>query len=189
MTQIILELGREMLELTQTILEIAQHLEMITSTKKLLCKDYWENNAKKGWEIWKIINLFLYNAYFKKLQNCFTPSKLVSRSSWDQPGLVDGIWFSSKNIFISKQNLQIIESNWVVVTNSNFLITISLQPDGVNLWYSKLRYQRSTKLYCKDIGIKIWVCGKGKIPLALFTQQNTGFQREITSGDLVYQFM
>ena len=128
--------------------------------------------------------VFVYNEYFKKLQNCFTPAKLVSRCSV-QPGSVDRIWSSSKNIFISKQNLQIIESNWVVVTNSNFLITISLQPDGVNLWYSKLRYQRSTKLYCKDIGIKIWVCGKGKIPLALFTQQNTGLQRGITSGDLV----
>ena len=68
MTQIILELGREMLELTQTILEIAQHLEMITSTKKLLCKDYWENNAKKGWEIWKIINLFLF--IMNILRNC-----------------------------------------------------------------------------------------------------------------------
>ena len=31
------------------------------------------------------------------------------------------------------------QMNWVLVTNSNFVIHISLQPDGVNLWYFKLR--------------------------------------------------
>ena len=30
--------------------------------------------------------------------------------------------------------------NWVFATNPNFLIPILLQPDGVNLWYFKLRF-------------------------------------------------
>ena len=30
--------------------------------------------------------------------------------------------------------------NWVLVTTSNFLTTISLQPDGANFWYFKLRF-------------------------------------------------
>ena len=29
--------------------------------------------------------------------------------------------------------------NWVFATNSNFLISMSLKPHGVNLWYFKLR--------------------------------------------------
>ena len=48
---------------------------------------------------------------------------------------------------------------------SNFLISMSLEPDGLNLWYFKcrlskrfqvsyLKYQRSTTLGCKDRGIK-----------------------------------
>ena len=37
-----------------------------------------------------------------------------------------------------KLKLQYHERNWVLATNSNFLIPISLQPDGVNLWYFKL---------------------------------------------------
>ena len=31
------------------------------------------------------------------------------------------------------------QRNWVFVTNSNFKIPISFQPDSVNLWYFKLR--------------------------------------------------
>ena len=31
-----------------------------------------------------------------------------------------------------------MKRNWVFATNSNFLIPISLQPDGVGLWYFKL---------------------------------------------------
>ena len=30
------------------------------------------------------------------------------------------------------------ERNWVLATDSDFQIAISLQPDGVNLWYFKL---------------------------------------------------
>jgi hypothetical protein len=32
-----------------------------------------------------------------------------------------------------------IQRNWVFVTNSNLLIPISLQPEGANYWYFKLR--------------------------------------------------
>ena len=33
----------------------------------------------------------------------------------------------------------VVERNWVFATNLNFLTPISLQPDGVLLWYFKLR--------------------------------------------------
>ena len=60
----------------------------------------------------------------------------------------------------------IFERNWVFATNSNFLIPISLQSDGVNLYYFKLRlsditefivwniYLRYSTMGYKDIGIR-----------------------------------
>jgi len=60
-----------------------------------------------------------------------------------------------------------MKRNWVLVLNSNFLISIFLQPNGVNLWYFKLRlfelgeflvwniYNPIT-LGCKDLGIRKW---------------------------------
>ena len=58
--------------------------------------------------------------------------------------------------------INLYNRNWVFATNSDFLIPISLQPDGVNLQYFKLssnrihslKYQRSPTLNCKDIGIR-----------------------------------
>ena len=51
-----------------------------------------------------------------------------------------------------------VSRNWVFATNSNFLISMFLQPDGVSLWYFKLRlfenrihslkYLRFTTLCC-----------------------------------------
>ena len=60
--------------------------------------------------------------------------------------------------------LKITYEYWVFATNSNFLIPIFLQPDGINLWYFKFRLldltefifeisMRSTTLDCKEIGI------------------------------------
>ena len=41
-----------------------------------------------------------------------------------------------KQEFVKKNK---VKWNWVFATNSSFLIPISLQPYGVNLWYFKLR--------------------------------------------------
>jgi len=38
--------------------------------------------------------------------------------------------------FFFKDNSQ---RNWVFATSSNFIISISLQPNGAHLWYLKLR--------------------------------------------------
>ena len=58
------------------------------------------------------------------------------------------------------------QRNWVFATYSYFLTPISLQPDGVHLWYFKLRLFVLTKFMfwnikrlpttsgCKEIGIK-----------------------------------
>ena len=58
------------------------------------------------------------------------------------------------------------ERNWVVATNSECLITISLQPDVVDFLYFKLwilldqivwKFEiRFTLSGCKDIGIGFW---------------------------------
>ena len=64
-----------------------------------------------------------------------------------------------------KKHSLIGQRNWVFTTNSNFLIPISLQSDGVDLWYFKieifwsnimisLKYQRSTTLGCQDTGYR-----------------------------------
>ena len=61
--------------------------------------------------------------------------------------------------------LFILLRNWVFVTNFNFRISISVQPDVVNPWYFKqwtlskakcpsLEYTMFTTLACKDIGIR-----------------------------------
>ena len=55
--------------------------------------------------------------------------------------------------------------NWFFVTNSNFLISIALQSNVVDLWYFKLwivlnlglKYQRFAG--CKDIGIRTFEFG------------------------------
>ena len=57
---------------------------------------------------------------------------------WNLPN--DGKKGKRKKIFIfcTKFNRK-MKRNWVLVIKSNFLISIFLQPDGVNLWYFKLR--------------------------------------------------
>ena len=65
------------------------------------------------------------------------------------------------------------QRNWVFVTNSNFLITI-FQPDGVNIWYCRLRLFDLTELKViilkvYDIGLQRFiVCGKTPIHLLQF---------------------
>ena len=65
--------------------------------------------------------------------------------------------------------------NWVYATNSNFLINISSQPEGVNLSYFKLWLINLTEIMiwnisglqydCKNIGTwKSRVCDKDSIP-------------------------
>ena len=67
-----------------------------------------------------------------------------------------------------------VVKNWVFATNSNFLIPISLQSFGVNLWYWKLKlYNLTDLIVCNiyDIGLQryrdytIRVWGKDLIPL------------------------
>ena len=63
-----------------------------------------------------------------------------------------------------KPSLDCLKRNWVFATNSNFLILISLQPDGV-FFHFKLSFSdptnfiwlkclRSLRLGCKDIDIR-----------------------------------
>ena len=46
---------------------------------------------------------------------------------------------------MNKNNQKFVERNWVFATNSNLLIPLFLPPDGVNLWYFKLRFFYLTK--------------------------------------------
>ena len=49
----------------------------------------------------------------------------------------------------------VIQRSRVFDTNLNVLILISLQSDGVNLWYFKLRLFDLTRIHiCKDVGIR-----------------------------------
>ena len=60
----------------------------------------------------------------------------------------------------------------VLVTNSNFLIPITLQHGGVNMFYFKLglynltEFPRSTTSGCKDKGLQIGVCGVNSVPFS-----------------------
>ena len=61
----------------------------------------------------------------------------------------------------------IVTRNPVFTTISNVLISIFLQPDGVNLWYFKLRFEISEVYQIvlqKYLEQKIRVCGKGSVP-------------------------
>ena len=71
------------------------------------------------------INFFVYNAY-----NNITLMELIKLIFYFNHFSLES------NQFIRNMIKQIW--NWVFATNSNFLIPISLQPDGVGLWYFKL---------------------------------------------------
>ena len=68
-----------------------------------------------------------------------------------------------------KLSFTFLSRNWVLATNSDFLIPISLNPNIVNLRYFNIRvlldqikYQRFTPSGCYG-DYKIWVCGKFRI--------------------------
>jgi len=46
--------------------------------------------------------------------------------------------FVAKTQFL-RVNFCMCQRNWVFTTNEHFLTPLSLQPDGVNLWYFKLK--------------------------------------------------
>ena len=53
---------------------------------------------------------------------------------------------------------KVTQRNWVFAMNSNFLISISLQPDGVNLRYVNLRLIDLTEFIVWNIsGLRHWV--------------------------------
>ena len=69
------------------------------------------------------------------------------------------------------------ERNWVLATNSDFQIAISLQPDSVNLWYLKLllfelkwfivwNIKGLWHAKYRDKEIRVW--DKNSIPLNVF---------------------
>jgi len=69
-----------------------------------------------------------------------------------------GDFFVRRDIVWYKPNLKKIQRNWVFATNSNLLIPISLQPDGANLWYFKLRLFYLKVLIVWNIeGLRHWV--------------------------------
>jgi len=54
--------------------------------------------------------------------------------------------------------LLVCQRNWVFATNSNFLTPIASQPDGVNLWYFKLKLFDLKELIVWNIkGLGEWV--------------------------------
>ena len=58
---------------------------------------------------------------------------------------------------ISKQNIKNFEDDSLHATNSDFLIFISLKPNGVNLWYFKLILFDLTELIVWNIkGLRHW---------------------------------
>ena len=71
--------------------------------------------------------------------------------------------------FISK------ERNWVFAKNLNFLTPISLQPDGVNLWYFKLRLFELQALI-------VWnIKGLGKRVAKLLELENLSLWQKLNS--------
>ena len=58
---------------------------------------------------------------------------------------------SNPNTIFPLLNICYLQKNWVFATNSNELIPISLQHDGVNLWYLKLRFFDQTKFVVWNI--------------------------------------
>ena len=58
---------------------------------------------------------------------------------------------SNPNTIFPLLNICYLQKNWVFATNSNALIPISLQHDGVNLWYLKLRFFDQTKFVVWNI--------------------------------------
>ena len=85
---------------------------------------------------------------------------LVSCRKLSNPYIV----FATLSSILWTLSQKLKKGNWVFVTNSDFLIPIFFHPDGVNLWYFKLRflsniihslkYLRSTALDYKDIEIR-----------------------------------
>ena len=49
------------------------------------------------------------------------------------------------------------ERIWVLVANSNILIPTSVQPDGINLWYFKLRLFDLIEIDLNISGLRHWV--------------------------------
>ena len=79
--------------------------------------------------------------------------------------------YTAVQLFKLENMLIIVLKSLVFVTNTSFLIPISLQPlifqtqiFCSNIIHS-LKYLRSATLECKDINYKIRVCGKDPIPL------------------------
>ena len=65
--------------------------------------------------------------------------------------------------------------NWVFATNLNFLSPISLQPNGVNLWYFKLRLFDLPEL-------KVWnIKGAGKQVAKLWELENLSLWQKLNS--------
>ena len=57
---------------------------------------------------------------------------------------------------------QTFKRNWVIATNSSFLITLSLQPLIFQTIHS-VKYQKSTSLGCKDTGYRISITTETKL--------------------------
>jgi len=63
-----------------------------------------------------------------------------------------------------------MQRNWVFSTNSNFLIPISLQPEGENLWYFKFDLtEKIIVLNFKDLRRRVANIGKKMLELVAKT--------------------
>ena len=81
----------------------------------------WEEGAEKNYPIFYILFLRSH-VFFRPLPNQIPPLNLYL--TFTTYKYVSEIF----KIFLNKRN-------WVLVTNSNCLISLSLQSDDVNLWY------------------------------------------------------
>ena len=95
---------------------------------------------------WASINFFTVFPKVRYYDNLATP--VLSRTSnWCKLNVILKYFMFSILTHLFKKLLR----NWVFAPNSNVLILIYLQPDGVHVWYFKLRLFDPTELLVWNI--------------------------------------
>ena len=95
---------------------------------------YCSNELEKGKFLYRIIRII--RNIFKKTIFFFSEQTFKKLS----------VFFYFKNNFTERKVW-----NWVFVTNVDFLIPIFFLPDGVNLWYFKLKFFQLTEFIVWNI--------------------------------------
>ena len=108
-----------------------QHWE--TSRTKQF-QTFWEKELRFGHKLW-FSNYYIFTVQYRRplifqtLNSVRSNNFILKYQSFKPLGCND----------IGIKSLSLRQKvNWVLATNSDFQLAISLQPDGVNLWYFKL---------------------------------------------------